>query len=417
MNESNQQAREITCRHCREPLALKFLDLGFSPPSNDYLNPADLNVREIYYPLRLFVCEACWLVQTQDFAAADELFRDDYAYFSSVSTSWQRHAKDYVDMIVARQGLDGSNLVVEIASNDGYLLRHFVEREIPCLGIEPTMATAQAARDLGVETLTEFFTESFAGEIRQRKSAADLVVGNNVFAHVPDILDFARGIERILNDDGIVTLEFPHLLELIANNQFDTVYHEHFSYLSLLSVSSIFANAGLRVFDVSKLTTHGGSLRIFGCKQHSVHETTAAVAELLQTERRFGLAERAVYEGFQQQAIRIKHDLLEFLLSARAQGKKVVAYGAAAKGNTLLNYAGVRDDLLLGVCDAAPSKQGKYLPGSHLEIHPPAWIHEIKPDYVLVLPWNILDEIETRLAHVRDWGAHFVTAIPSIKVF
>ena len=417
MNEPARKDDEITCRHCRSPLRLKFLDLGFSPPSNAYLNAADLNAPEVYYPLRLFVCTACWLVQTQDFARADELFRDDYAYFSSVSTSWQRHAKDYVDMIVARQGLDSSSFVIELASNDGYLLRHFVERRIPCLGIEPTLATAQAARDLGVETLTEFFTESLGEDIRQRKSPADLVVGNNVFAHVPDILDFAQGIERVLSDDGIVTLEFPHLLELIANNQFDTVYHEHFSYLSLLSVSSIFANAGLRVFDVEKLTTHGGSLRVFGCKQHSAHETRPAVAALLETERQFGLADHAVYEGFQQQAVRIKHDLLTFLLSARSQGKKVIAYGAAAKGNTLLNYAGVGDDLLLGVCDAAPSKQGKFLPGSHLRIHPPAWIDEIRPDYVLVLPWNILAEIEAKLSHVRDWDARFVTAIPSIKVF
>lgn len=417
MNQSRPEAHEIKCRHCHAPLHLKFLDLGFSPPSNDYLNPSDLDVLEVYYPLRLFVCEECWLVQTQDFARADELFRDDYAYFSSVSTSWQRHASDYVDMIVARQDLDSSSFVIELASNDGYLLKHFVKRDIPCLGVEPTLATAQAARELGVETLTEFFTESLAVDIRAQKSPADLVVGNNVFAHVPDILDFARGIARVLKDDGIVTLEFPHLLELIANNQFDTVYHEHFSYLSLLSVSSIFTNAGLRVFDVAKLPTHGGSLRVFGCLQQSTHESTATVAAMLEAERQFGLAARPVYERFQQQAIRIKHDLLDFLLKARSEGKRVVAYGAAAKGNTLLNYAGVRDDLLLGVCDAAPSKQGKYLPGSHLGIRPPAWIDEVKPDYILILPWNLLDEIETRLAHARAWGARFVTAIPAIKVF
>ena len=404
------------CRYCAKKLTVKFLDLGFAPPSNAYLSAAALSEPELHYPLRLFVCDGCWLVQTQDFARAGDLFQADYAYFSSISSSWLKHASEYVNMVIERFQLDKSSYVLELASNDGYLLKNFVEVSIPCLGIEPTNAAAEAATSLGVETLTEFFSEASAKELILSRPAADLVVGNNVFAHVPDVLDFAKGIAVVLNENGVVTLEFPHFLRLLTGKQFDTVYHEHFSYLSLTNVEKIFADAGLRIFDVEELPTHGGSLRVFGCLSAAAHEKTAAVAQIIEAERRNGLQTVDAYTGFQSHANAIKFDLLKFLLDAKRSNKEVVGYGAAAKGNTLLNFAGVGADLISTVCDAAPSKQGKYLPGSHIYISAPSIIEELRPDYILVFPWNLFDEIRGQCSPVGSWTPRFVTAIPELRI-
>ncbi len=417
MTAESIQGLQPQCRHCSKQLTVKFLDLGFAPPSNAYLSVQALDEPELYYPLRLYVCEGCWLVQTQDFARANELFSADYAYFSSVSSGWLKHAGDYSRMIVDRLQLSSSNHVIEVASNDGYLLRNFIDLGIPCLGIEPTESTAAAARKLGVETITEFFGEEFARGLAQSRGGADLLIGNNVFAHVPDILDFAKGIATTLNENGVVTLEFPHLLKLIDGMQFDTVYHEHFSYLSLTSVQLIFANAGLRIFDVDELATHGGSLRIYGCLPDASHVETPAIGRIIETERRCGLQSIDAYTGFQSRVDTIKFEFLQFLLDAKRANKTIVGYGAAAKGNTLLNFAGVKADLISTICDAAPSKQGMYLPGNHIFISPPSVIEELKPDYLLVFPWNIVDEIQQRCAYIREWDSKFVTAIPEIRVF
>lgn len=355
-------------------------------------------------------------MQTQDFARAEELFPPDYAYLSSISTSWREHASEYVKMMVERLRLDESNYVVELGSNDGYLLRNFVDLDIPCLGIEPTNAAADAAKNIGVETVTEFFGEDFAKRLIVSGPPADLVIGNNVFAHVPDVLDFAKGIAVVLNENGVVTLEFPHVLRLIVEKQFDTVYHEHFSYLSLMSATKILAAAGLRIFDVEELPTHGGSLRVFGCLTDASYEEAASVAQLIEIERKNGLQTVDAYTGFQSQVNAIKFELLEFLLEAKGSNKEVVGYGAAAKGNTLLNFAGVKADMIATVCDAAPSKQGKYLPGSHIYISAPSKIDALKPDYLLVLPWNLIDEIKGQCAHIRSWNSKFVTAIPELRI-
>lgn len=417
MNANVESRTTPQCRHCSAPLNTRFLDLGFAPPSNAYLTVDQLDETEICYPLRLFVCENCWLVQTEDFARPDELFQSDYAYFSSVSSGWQKHAAEYVDMIVDRLKLDRSSHVLEIASNDGYLLKNFVNLGIPCLGIEPTLATAEAARNLGVETITEFFGQTLARELLRTRKGADLVIGNNVFAHVPDILDFTKGIAVVLNENGVVTLEFPHILRLIEGKQFDTVYHEHFSYLGLTSVGSIFSSAGLRVFDVEELTTHGGSLRIYGCLENASHEESAGVALLVETEKRKGLQSVRAYQEFQEQATAIKLELVRFLTDAKREGKTVVGYGAAAKGNTLLNFSGIKSDLITAVCDAAPSKQGKYLPGSHIPIVNPSAIDDLKPNYLLVFPWNLIEEIQSKFTHIRSWDSKFVTAIPELRIF
>jgi SAM-dependent methyltransferase len=406
----------MNCRHCAHPLEHVFLDLGSAPPSNAYLSPADLRAPETHFPLKLFVCERCWLVQTEDYARANELFRPDYAYFSSVSKSWLEHASRYVEMARARFGLDAGSHVIEVASNDGYLLKNFVAAGIPCLGIEPTASTAAAAEALGIPVRREFFGEAYAQRLVAEGKAADLVLGNNVYAHVPDINDFTAGLRTVLKPGGVVTLEFPHLMNLIAENQFDTVYHEHYSYLSLHTVSRIFAQAGLRVWDVEQLPTHGGSLRVYGCHAGDDRPATAAVAALLAEEERQGLRDLATYRAFQARADRVKDDLLCFLIEQKRAGRKVVAYGAAAKGNTLLNYSGVRPDLLPFVCDAAPSKQGRYMPGSHLPILPPAALDAARPDIVLILPWNIAAEITAQLAHVRAWGGRFAAAVPTMRV-
>ena len=401
-----------TCRHCRAPLTLEFLDLGHAPPSNAYLTPADLSAPEITYPLRLRACPHCRLVQTEDFASADTLFAEDYAYFSSTSQSWLAHAARYVDMITARLGLNPQSQVIEVASNDGYLLKNFVAKGIPCLGIEPTKGTADAARTLGIPVQQSFFGEKTAS----RLDRADLIIGNNVYAHVPDINDFTLGLRLALKPRGVITLEFPHLMRLVQSNQFDTVYHEHFSYLSLLSVEAIMHRAGLRVFDVEELTTHGGSLRTYACHADADQAELPALAALRATESAQGLGDDAYYTAFQSSAEQVKNDFLRFLLTAKAEDKSVAAYGAAAKGNTLLNFAGVGPDLLPFVCDAAPSKIGRFLPGSHIPILAPDVLRQNRPDYLIIFPWNIADEIRARNADLAALGTRFVTTVPDLRV-
>lgn len=404
------------CRHCGVPLTHQFLDLGYAPPSNAYLAADDLNQPEITYPLRLMVCDNCFLVQTEDFASADTFFNADYAYFSSTSKSWLDHAKRYTDMAIQRYGLGGDSFVLEVAANDGYLLRNFVHAGVNCLGIEPTDATADVAENQGVPILRAFFGEAVASDLAGEGKQADLIIGNNVYAHVPDINDFTKGLAIALKPDGVITLEFPHLMRLVEFCQFDTVYHEHFSYLSLATVSRIFDRAGLRIFDVEELPTHGGSLRIYGCHQDARHDKTAALDRLLREEQNRGMQELAFYQAFQGRVNRIKDEFLAFLLKAKQEGHSVVAYGAAAKGNTFLNFAGVRPDLIPCVFDAAMSKQGRYMPGSHIPILAPDEITKLRPDYVIILPWNIADEVMDQLGFLAKSGTQFVTAIPGLQV-
>ena len=401
-----------TCRHCQSPLTLDFLDLGHTPPSNAYLTEDQLLQPEITYPLRLRACPECRLVQTEDFAPVDELFTDDYAYFSSTSQSWLDHAAAYVEMITDRLNLGHDSHVIEVASNDGYLLKNFVAAGIPCLGIEPTRGTAEAAEALGVPVLQEFFGE----ELARGLPPADLILGNNVYAHVPDINDFSGGLAIALKPEGVVTLEFPHLMRLVEFSQFDTVYHEHFSYLSLLAVSRIMRDAGLRVFDVEELPTHGGSLRVYACRVEASYPEGAAVGAVLAEERRRGMDDDAFYTAFQERAEQVKNAFLAFLVEAWSKNKTVAAYGAAAKGNTLLNFAGVKPDLLNFVCDAAPAKQGKFMPGSHIPILPPETLEMNRPDYLVILPWNIGAEIRVQNMALARAGTKFVTAVPELKI-
>lgn len=404
----------MKCRHCSAELTHTFLDLGFAPPSNAYLTKDDLTNPERYYPLKVMVCNECWLVQTEDYAQADELFNSEYAYFSSTSTGWLDHAKRYAEKMVQELNLSEDSLVIEVASNDGYLLKNFVQRNIPCLGIEPTYSTAKAAEKLGIQVLQEFFGEVLGRKLAKENRQADLIAGNNVYAHVPDINDFTHGLKAALKSTGTITLEFPHLMRLIEFNQFDTIYHEHFSYLSLYTVSKIFKSAGLRVWNVEELPTHGGSLRIFGCHDTDVRPTLPAVQALLKEESSRGLQNISVYEAFQEKADSIKNDFIEFLITQKKLGKKVAAYGAAAKGNTLLNYAGVKSDLLPFVCDAAKAKQEKYMPGSHIPIFPPKKLLNFDPDYVIIFPWNIKREIIDQLSSCGDWEGRFISFIPKL---
>jgi len=406
----------MRCRHCNAPLSLTFLDLGHAPPSNAYLSPERLKAPEVTYPLRIKTCTECWLVQTEDYTAAEDLFSPDYAYFSSTSMGWLAQAAQYADMITDRLALGADSHVIEIASNDGYLLKNFVAKGIPCLGIEPTDSTADASEALGIPTLREFFGEAPGRRLAAEGKSADLIAGNNVYAHVPDINDFTKGLAAVLKPEGVITLEFPHLLNLIAETQFDTVYHEHFSYLSLYTVTRIFAGAGLRVFDVEHLSTHGGSLRVYGCREGAAHPTSPEVARSLDAEAKAGLQTEAPYRAFQPKADAAKNGLLRFLLDAKAEGKRVVGYGAAAKGNTLLNYAGIKPDLLPMVMDAAKAKQGQLLPGSHIPIFAPGALQHFTPDYVLILPWNIAEEVMDQLSYLRKDGTRFVTAIPMLRI-
>lgn len=406
----------MNCRHCKTSLEKVFLDLGSAPPSNNYLSLSDLAKPELYFPLKLWVCTCCWLVQTEDSVTANELFRHDYAYFSSVSQSWLAHAERYTTMVTSRLGLNEDSFVVEIASNDGYLLKNFMAAGIPCLGIEPTAGTAAVAEQIGIQVLREFFDQRLAEHLAGESKQADLIIGNNVYAHVPDINDFTAGLKALLKPGGTITLEFPHLMKLIEYNQFDTVYHEHFSYLSLHTVMRIFECMGLRVYDVEELSTHGGSLRIYGCHDYDSRKTAQDVGLLLEEENRKGICDIATYLDFQDKAERVKDDLLLFLIEQKRAGRKVAAYGAAAKGNTLLNYAGIKPDLLPYVCDAAPSKQGKYLPGSRIPILAPDVLRLDKPDIVLVLPWNIVDEIKLLHEYIREWGGCFAVVAPKIHI-
>ncbi|MND36015.1 hypothetical protein D3C87_970850 [compost metagenome] len=406
----------MKCRHCETELQNVFLDLGFAPPSNAYLTAEQLRTPEITYPLKLFVCAECWLVQTEDYAAAGDLFSSDYAYFSSTSKSWLEHSERYAEMITDRLGLTKDSFVIEIAANDGYLLRNFLRMGVPCLGIEPTTSTADAAEKLGIPILREFFGTEVADALVDKTQTADLICGNNVYAHVPDINDFTRGLKTALKASGTITLEFPHLMRLIEQNQFDTVYHEHFSYLSLMAVQRIFMNAGLRIWDVEELPTHGGSLRVYGCHAEDERPSSDSVSKVLDLEISAGLGDLAVYKAFQTKADKVKDDFVAFLIQQKRAGKTVAAYGAAAKGNTLLNYGGVKRDLLSFVCDAAASKQGKFMPGSHLPILEPSALERLRPDFIIILPWNIASEVREQQKHVANWGGQFVTAVPQLTV-
>jgi hypothetical protein len=406
----------MNCRYCKNFLKHTFLDLGFVPPSNAYLSKEDLNHPEVYFPLKIRVCDQCWLVQTEDYVQADKLFSNDYAYFSSTSPGWLNHAKKYAEKMITVLGLNNQSFVIEVASNDGYLLRNFVATSIPCLGIEPTDSTATAAEQLGIPVMREFFGEALGKQLAKKGQQADLIVGNNVYAHVPDINDFTRGLKASLKPSGTITLEFPHLMRLIEQAQFDTVYHEHFSYLSLQTVIQIFSAAGLRIFNVEELSTHGGSLRVYGCHQDDPRLMQAAVGRILQKEIQHGLQDLNTYLSFQSRADKIKDDLLSFLIEQKRAGKKVVAYGAAAKGNTLLNYAGVKPDLIGFVCDAAQAKQGKFMPGSHVPILHPSEMLNRQFDFVLVLPWNIADEVIKQNSQLVSRGKQFVVAVPLLKI-
>jgi SAM-dependent methyltransferase len=406
----------MKCRHCNFEIDQPLVNLGCSPPSNAYLTFGGLSAPETYWPLRVSVCTNCWLIQTEVFHRTDELFDQDYAYFSSVSITWLKHAAAYARMITERLGLTESSLVLEIAANDGYLLKNFLAAGIPCLGIEPTDSTARVAEEIGIPIRREFFGSSLGTRLASEGKRADLIIGNNVYAHVPDINDFTAGIKAALKPHGVVTLEFPHAMRLLQQTQFDTIYHEHFSYLSAHSVRHIFESVGLRIWHVEELPTHGGSLRIYGCHSEDDRAETAEVSRVLTEEYSHGLMTRAPYREFQRHTEVIKNDLLTFLIDQKRAGKLVAAYGAAAKGNTLLNYAGVKPDLLPFVCDAGPAKQGKYLPGSRIPIVHPNVLTERRPDFILILPWNIADEITTLHGYAREWGAKFVVAVPELHV-
>jgi 2-polyprenyl-3-methyl-5-hydroxy-6-metoxy-1,4-benzoquinol methylase len=387
----------MNCRHCEKPLRYTFVDLGFAAPSNAYLSKDDLNCQEIYYPLKIKVCEKCWLVQTEDSADPASFFTPDYAYFSSTSTSFLLHAKNFSNKIIKELDLNKDSYVVEVASNDGYLLKNFLEANIPCLGIEPTKSTAEVAERLNIPVVRKFFGESLVEQLVNEGKHADLIIGNNVYAHVPDINDFTKGLKNLLKPGGTITLEFPHLMNLIEQAQFDTIYHEHFSYLSLHTVSRIFSSFGLRIWDVEKLSTHGGSLRIYGCHEIDKRKTKKTVKILLDEEKNCKLQELDTYQKFQLKIDRIKNEFVSFLINQKRSGKKVVAYGAAAKGNTLLNYAGIRPDLIKVVYDASRSKQDRFLPGSHIPIQNPKNMKDLNPDCVIILPWNIEEEIKNKI--------------------
>ena len=407
----------MKCRHCSTELKLSLVDLGSAPPSNAYLTEPSLHAPEKWFPLRVLVCQDCWLVQTEDFAQADELFDAEYAYFSGFSDSWLAHSEKYVSDMVERFHLNADSHVVEVAANDGYLLQYFKTRDIPCTGVEPTASTAAAARAKGITVVEDFFGVRLAKELISAGKQADLTAANNVLAHVPDINDFVAGFSVLLKPQGIATFEFPHLLKLIAENQFDTIYHEHFSYLSLSSVVQIFQANGLNVFDVQEHTTHGGSLRVFAQRSDTGKQSrNASVDELLERESAAGMCSSAYYSDFQTKTEQVKDGLLEFLLQTKKNGKTVAAYGAAAKGNTLMNFAGVRPDLISFVVDRNPAKQGKYMPGSRIPILAETAITQRRPDYVVILPWNLRKEVMTQLDYIKAWGGKFVTAVPSLQV-
>ena len=407
----------MKCRHCGGSHFAPFLDLGTAPPSNSYLAEADLAKPELWYPLVIRVCRDCLLVQTEDFAGRETFFSESYAYFSSFSQSWLSHAERYVSQMVERFGLGPQSHVVEIAANDGYLLQYVKARGIACLGVEPTKSTATAARAKGIEIVEDFFGVALAEKLVAQGRQADLMAANNVLAHVPDINDFVGGFARLLKPDGVATFEFPHILNMLAENQFDTAYHEHFSYLSLLAVARIFRANGLRVFDVEKTPWHGGSLRVFACRAASAaHALSDRVKAVLDEESAAGLDRAETYAGMQLGALQVRDAFLEFLIDARRKGLRVAAYGAAAKGNTLLNFSGVKSDLVAAVADKNPAKQGQYMPGSRIRIVDEEALMALRPERVVILPWNLKDEIMRQLSSIRDWGGKFVTAIPTLTI-
>lgn len=408
----------MKCRHCQSDLDLPLIDLGSAPPSNAYLSRADLGRPERWYPLRVLVCTTCWLVQTEDFAERETLFDENYAYFSSVSSTWLAHVDAYAEAMIGRFGLDHASHVVEIACNDGALLAAFARRGIPTLGVEPTQSTAEAARQKGLTVIDAFFGEALGRQMAADGRSADLIAANNVLAHVPDINDFIRGFRHLLKPGGVVTFEFPHLLHLLQQTQFDTIYHEHFSYLSLTAASQVFQQNGLTVVDVETWPTHGGSLRAFVQRSEDADETTArAVQDLLDQERRDGLCDPETYAAFAARAVALKNDAMRFLLSAQADGATCMGYGAAAKGNTFLNYAGIRPDLISAVVDRAPAKQGQFLPGSRIPVVTEDALRQSKPDFVLILPWNLRTEIAEQLGYIRAWGGRFVVFVPKLAIF
>lgn len=407
---------EQKCRFCRTALTDTVVDLGMSPLSNSYLTAEKLNVRESFYPLHAYVCSKCFLVQLEEFESPDAIF-SDYAYFSSYSDTWLAHARRYTEMMRERFAMTADDLVVEIASNDGYLLQYFKESGINVLGVEPAANVASVARKKGITTISEFFGVELAQRLCDEGVKAKLLLGNNVLAHVPDINDFVAGMKIILEKDGIITMEFPHLLKMMAERQFDTIYHEHFSYLSFSTVEEIFVAHGLKMFDVEEVSTHGGSLRIYACHvECSGYEETERVTEMRHKEKKFGLKEIRTYSEFAEKVKLLKFELLEMLVGLKKQGKMIAGYGAPAKGNTLLNYCGIRTDFIEYTVDRSPHKQGKYLPGTHIPILKPDNIRETKPDYLLILPWNLKEEIMGQMDYIREWGGKFIVAIPKTEV-
>jgi hypothetical protein len=406
---------QCACRLCGGPLTQTFVDLGMSPLCESYVAADALDQPEVFYPLHVRQCPSCLLVQLPAYVSGEDIF-SDYAYFSSYSDSWVAHAKRYADSMVAKLALTQDSLVTEVASNDGYLLQHFVADGIPVLGVEPAKNVAEVAESRGIRTVSEFLGSTTGGAIAERYGRADLVAANNVFAHVPDIRDFAAGLRALVKDTGLVTLEFPHLLRLMQRRQFDTIYHEHYSYLSLLTARRALATAGLRVVDVEELETHGGSLRVHARPEERADDPTARVAEVLEEENLAGLHSLAGHAGFAGEVLKIKSDLLDFLIAASRDGRSVAGYGAPGKGNTLLNHCGIREDLLSYTVDRSPAKQGKFLPGTHIPIYAPERLAETRPDYILVLPWNLKDEISEQLNYVREWGARLVFPIPELEI-
>ncbi len=407
----------MQCRFCKTELYHLFIDLVNSPASNSFLSEEELNKPEIYYPLKVYTCHNCFLVQIDEYKQSGDIFTNQYVYFSSYSSSWLKHAEKYTEMMIKRFGYNENSLIVEIASNDGYLLQYFKQKNIPVLGVEPTGNTAKVAREKGIDSINDFFGTTLAKEMSAENKKADLLLGNNVLAHVPDIVDFVRGRKIALKDNGVITMEFPHLMQLVDNSQFDTIYHEHFSYLSFYTVNRIFESQGLELFDVEEIPTHGGSLRIFAKhKEDTSKEISLNVSILLSKEKEKGMMNLSWYNNFTQKALHVKLTLLNFLVNQKNEKKKVVAYGAAAKGNTLLNYCGVKSDLIDYVVDANPNKQNKFLPASHIPVKTEIFLKKDKPDYVLILPWNLKGEITAQLSYIKEWGGNFVIPIPELEI-
>lgn len=407
----------MKCRFCKTELEHVFIDLVNSPASNSFLAKEQLNEPEVFFPLKVYTCHRCFLVQVDEYKKSDDIFNSDYVYFSSYSSTWLEHARRYTEKMIERFHYSNQSQVVELASNDGYLLQYFHQKNIPVLGIEPTGNTAKVAIEKGINTVVDFFGVRLAKELAAKGIKADLLLGNNVLAHVPDIVDFVAGMKILLKENGVITMEFPHLIQLIDNNQFDTIYHEHFSYLSFYTVGEIFASQGLEMFDVEELPTHGGSLRIYAKHKEDISKDTSTnVGDLLRKEESKGVNSLSYYKNFGEKALKVKLDLISFLIEQKRKGKRVVAYGAAAKGNTLLNYCGVKDDLIDFVVDANPNKQNKYLPASHIPVVKETHLKESRPDYVLILPWNLKDEITNQLNYIKEWGGQFVLPIPELAI-